>query len=214
MTIRLTKIDDGHWLDSSDQCYYIGEYISGGTWKASDTNQLTSNLKADVRAKPQRAQHKTNAVAASAGQLFSTLSGAYLRDKVTVVPMPCSKPSDHADYDDRMERVVRALGRKVGDGFDGRAILRTANAREAQHIAGARASIRELAASMTVDRALLITPLRPIVIVLDDVFTLGASFKAAQLLLKDLPGVKEVAGVFLARTTWLPVNIEDAFPDL
>lgn len=214
MTIRLTKIDDGHWLDPSDQCFYIGEYISGGTWKASDTNQLISNLKADITAKPQRSQHKSNAVTTSAGQLLATLSSDYLREKVTIVPMPCSKPRGHAEFDDRMERVVNTLGRRVGQGFDGRLVLQTTMERDAQHAGGTRASISELVESMSVDRSQLVTPLRPIVIVVDDVFTLGASFKAAQLMLRGLPGMQEVAGVFLARTKWPQPNFADVFQDL
>lgn len=200
--IRLTKIDDGHWLDESDQCFYIGEYISGAGYGAGDTNQLVSNLKADVSRSPQRVQYKNNAISIAAGQLASTLHHPGLKERVTVVPMPCSKSLGHPQYDDRMARVVAALGAIVGQGFDGRSVLRTVTNREAQHSAGTRASVDDLVVSMEVDPQAIAVPLRPIVMVIDDVFTLGASFKAAQKLIQPLPNVEQVLGVFVARTKW------------
>jgi len=115
--------------------------------------------------------------------------------------MPGSKPVGHPDYDPRLQTVLAryAMGSR---GIDIRPVLRQTGARAAQHEDGGRLTPQELAQGMEVDPTQLTTPLRPLVIVFDDVLTMGASFKAAQSLIQPLPGVQDVRGVFLARTVW------------
>lgn len=62
----------------------------------------------------------------------------------------------------------------------------------------------QLRASMSVQREHLVTPLRSTVVMVDDVFTQGRTFKAMQSILRDFPEVHRIAGVFLARTVWPP----------
>ncbi|WP_139370332.1 hypothetical protein [Xanthomonas axonopodis] len=206
---RLNEIKDGYCLNAEDKCYFVGEYIAHAKWDASPTNQLISNLKADLRRKPQRASYKSQAINTAAFQIATCgLNLEALRTACTVVPMPCSKPPGHEDYDDRMLRVVNAFGQRVGLGFDGRELLVTTAARPAQHASGSRATIAELVGSMTVNQLSLVKPLRSTIIVVDDVFTKGASFKAAQQIVSSLPGVEKVYGLFVARTVWPQNNVD------
>lgn len=207
----MKRIEDGHRLAASDHCYYLEEYIAGKDYRAGDTNQFISNFKVNLALKPQREYFKTKAIASAVSMLAAHLSRANTAD-VTFVPMPGSKPIGHPRYDDRMIRVIRGLASRIGPTFDGRPVLITTHERVAQHegVPGEhRVSIEDLVASMGIDQTFLATPLRSKVTVIDDVFTLGTSFKAAQRLLMQLPGVTEVSGLFLARTVWQPEDGED-----
>jgi len=203
----MNRITDGSRLVEDDVCYFFGEYIAGGKWDASPTNNLIWNLKIDVAQHPQRRHHKISAINESIEQLAPAVSQESM-SKVTVVPMPGSKPLGHAAYDDRMIQVMNGWGARVGPAFDGRPVLVTRHERGAQHSAAAkgvsRATVAEMAATLTLDPAYLATPLRETVVLLDDVFTAGTSFKAAQSILMQRPEVKRVCGLFLARTVWPP----------
>lgn len=207
MQTRMNRISDGTRLDEGDICYFFGEYISGGKWDASPTNQLIFNLKADLVQQPQRRVHKKAAIEEAIEQLVTAVSAGSL-EKVTVVPMPGSKPVGHEGYDDRMLQIMSGWRARIGPTFDGRPVLVTAQERAPQHLAAAkglaRATVDELAATLALDPQYLTTPLRETVVLLDDVFTAGTSFKAAQRVLLQRPEVKKVCGLFLARTVWPP----------
>lgn len=207
MQTRMNRITDGTRLDEGDICYFFGEYISGGKWDASPTNQLISNLKADIVQQPQRRAHKKTAIGDAIEQLVTTVSAGSLA-KVTVVPMPGSKPVGHQGHDDRMVQVMNGWGARVGESFDGRPVLITSHERAAQHLANAngvpRATVDELAETLALDPQHMTVPLRETVVLLDDVFTAGTSFKAAQRVLLQRSEVKKVCGLYLARTVWPP----------
>jgi hypothetical protein len=200
----MNQILDGIRLEPNDLCYYLGEYHSGGTYEAGGTNQFISNFKADLVQRPQRAYYKNRAIDDAVRQFTAVISSSAI-GSLTFVPMPGSKPVGHVGYDDRMIRVVGGLARRFGSAFDGRPVLITRQERAAQHQGGTgahRATVDDLAASMTLDPAYLNVPLRGEVILVDDVFTLGTSFKAAQRLLMQRPEVTRVSGLYLARTIW------------
>jgi len=74
-------------------------------------------------------------------------------------------------------------------------------------------SIADLRNSMEIDLAHLAPALRATIIVVDDVFTQGGTFKAMQSLLTELPRVDEVRGIFLAKTVWPPIDFADLLDD-
>ncbi|MDR3446024.1 hypothetical protein [Dyella sp.] len=199
---RLTKIEvPFDFLTATDVCYHYGEYASDGRgYKASETNQWISNLKKKPSAPSGQLHYKAKAIEYWAQILRELMPHANCQN-LTYVPMPGSKPVGHPDYDPRLQDVLKryALG---SQGIDIRPVLRQATARSAQHESGGRLTPDQLAQGMEVDTSQLTTPLRPLVIVFDDVLTMGATYKAAQSLLLPLPGVKVVRGVFLARTVW------------
>lgn len=199
---RLTKVDvPFDYLTEGDACYHYGEYASDGRgYKASETNRWISNLKKKPTAPPGQLYWKEQAIAYWARILRELMPHANCQN-LTYVPMPGSKPVGHPDYDPRLQAVLAryAIGSR---GIDIRPVLRQTGARAAQHEDGGRLTPQELAQGMEVDPTQLTTPLRPLVIVFDDVLTMGASFKAAQSLIQPLPGVQDVRGVFLARTVW------------
>ncbi|MCX2710177.1 hypothetical protein, partial [Pseudomonas sp. DCB_BG] len=65
---------------------------------------------------------------------------------------------------------------------------------------GGRLSPAQLMQTLAVDTTQTLYPARSTVIIVDDVITRGSSFNAAKTLLRQVPGVQHVAGVFLAKT--------------
>ncbi|MEI2453833.1 hypothetical protein [Lysobacter firmicutimachus] len=199
---RLTKIEQGFGrLDASDSCWHIGEFQSHGGWSAGETNQQIKNLKIEVPVPPNRKRYKDEAVRYWGGKLAECLSADAIRRDVTFVPAPCSKPVGHAEYDDRIRRVLDDLAGRIGV-LDIRELVVTHTERQAQHKGEHRSSPAELLQTLRLNPAALQLPLRPIVLILDDVFTQGSTFRALKTLITPVHGVQEVGGIFLARTVW------------
>lgn len=67
-------------LEPDDICYYAREYVSGGSWKASEANQLVQNLKKDPSKKGTfEWPHKIKAVRQFAQELSSVLVESFIR---------------------------------------------------------------------------------------------------------------------------------------
>lgn len=200
---RLTKLDaaDFRYLGEHDKCVHLGEYTSGGGFQASTTNQQIYNLKHRPSSPDSMLYWKRKAVAYWGNMIASTnLNWEYCLENATFVPFPSSKPTDHAEYDPRVEQVLRVVARHK-PGLDVRPVLRQSFEREPQHT-GNRLTPDEIAASLTVDIELCRAQLKETVIVVDDVITRGSSFSAAKSILSKQPGVSHVLGLFLAKTIW------------
>jgi len=200
---RFSKIEiPMHWLTQGDQCYHYGEYKAEGGWEAGDTNRWIKNLKKKPTAQNSELYWKTQAYAYWANLLRPLLPADKLTG-VTFVPMPGSKPLGHLEYDPRMLRVLESYAQNDRR-IDIRPVLRQTVERPGQHEGGARLSPDEIAAMLDIEHIELAKgPLREMIFFMDDVITMGASFKAAQAKLLQVPNVKQVRGIFLARTVWL-----------
>lgn len=201
---RLVRIEVGSSprLVDGDECYHIGEYQARGTFQAGETNQLITNLKIPVPVPAHRLKYKARAIATCGDMLAQVLNHEFLRDRVTLVPMPGSYPVGHPEHDDRIEKVCRRLGQRISGGVDIRVALETTAARCPQHSRSTRATVAELLATMRLSPSMGTGALKPCALVIDDVFTLGTSFRAARTLLLTAPGVQRIVGVAIARTVW------------
>ena len=198
---RLTRIEvPFHWLVENDVCHHFGEYTSGGGYGASDTNHWISNFKKKPTVPAGELYWKGRAIEHWAKVLRELLPPDQVAQNITFVPVPGSKPQGHPEYDTRMMQLVERWARGV-QGVDFRTVLIQTAMRQSQH-ESARQSPDEILQTLAIDRAQLTRPLHATVVVVDDVLTLGASFKAAQRLLLSLPNVRTVEGLFLARTVW------------
>jgi hypothetical protein len=209
--MRLQRIDSSQYgkLDASDECYHLGEYTAYGGYKASDTNQQIFNLQKKPSVATAQLRWKEHAIAYWGDRLATVLGLETVAAEFTLIPAPPSKPPGAVDYDDRILRVLQRLKIHRND-LDIRPLLFTPVERQSQH-AGGRLSVADLQASLAIDRAHLATPLRPKIIVVDDVFTQGGTFKAMKNILLAVPGVQSVTGVFLAKTVWPPPDFEAIF---
>ena len=198
---RATAIDeltrgDHYYLEEEDHCAFVGEYTSGAGFGHSETNQLIFNLKkrVDRRGKPDW-RYKDLAIQ-QAGRIFAAVLNERALDDYTFVPVPPSKARDDPEHDDRMVQVIRAI--RPGNPVDMRELIVQTVSTEPVHGKAQRLRPEQLAENYRIDEGAA-APTPAAVLVVDDVLTTGAHFKAAQsVLVERFPGIS-VFGLFVAR---------------
>ncbi|QEN84735.1 hypothetical protein FZC33_00105 [Labrys sp. KNU-23] len=200
--IRLSLIDDSNRDDHSrltpdDICYYLFEYTSHRGYSFSKTNGLISNLKKKPSTAGQAGyQYKDRAIATCARHLAATLNLRWLQN-ATLVPIPGSKMRGHPDFDDRIERLCRAIRQPPPDV---RALVMQTASTTASHEVGDgdRVTVDELLEVYAINEALT-TPTPTKIAIVDDVLTAGTHYRAMHIKLSErFPGVPLV-GIFIAR---------------
>ncbi|MQA57641.1 hypothetical protein [Pseudomonas piscis] len=194
-------------MDDDDSCYHFLEYTSGGGFNVSQGNQQILNLKKRPTSSENELYYKAKAINFWGDLLASELNLTIVSENSTFVPMPCSKPRGHVDYDDRMTKVLRRMARQTPN-MDIRELLVQGNLRASQHV-GDRLTPTELSQSMLVDTNLLALPIKQHLIIVDDVITMGASFKAAKMMLQHSGVRAKIIGIFLAKTIWPADEFDD-----
>lgn len=190
---------------------YFGEYCSGQGFGYSPINQMIYNLKKPMERRGQADWfYKERAIQSAAADFAQVLAQGFL-DQAVLVAMPPSKARDDPRYDDRMMRMLQAIGAQrpcvVRD------LLWQDGSREVAAHQGDRPDPGTLAGLLRVDERLCLPAPRAIG-VFDDVLVTGSSFKAAKRVLQQrFPGVR-VVGLYLARRVFPPpdfgfVEIED-----
>jgi len=211
---KLCRIDDStraqhFFLDEADRCFYIWEYAARKGYSFSPSNQLISNLKIEpsqIAKSPGRNRYKQQAISHSAAALRKLIGRATAEGPSTFIPVPGSKALDDADYDDRLIRVLQLTFENWNVDF--RSLLKVTASTEADHKSAARLSFDELRALTRLKTATR-TPLKPRVIVVDDVLNSGKHFKVAQSVITESFPDADVRGLFLARC--VRNNVADEF---
>ena len=198
---RLTAIDDrtrgGHWyLRRTDVCRYLGAYTAGKGAAHSATNRLILDFKMAVsRTRRRNPPQKEKAIAGAAAALRRALE-AGLPTRAVFVPVPPSKARDDDGYDDRLVRMLRAV--RPERPLDVRELIVQTRSVEPTHRRSARLRASDIEAMYGIDEALAM-PEPGVVVVVDDLLTSGAHFRAAQRVLsRRFPDI-DVVGLFLAR---------------
>jgi hypothetical protein len=184
-----------HHLRDSDDCHYFIEYTARKPFDFSDENSFINNLKKSPskRNSPWEWRWKVKAINDAAEALARELPEEWLSNS-TFVPVPPSKARDDPEYDDRMSQILA----KVGNGVDVRELVYQKQSMEATHVSDDRHSIEELVQNYDIDED-FVHPAPTHIVVVDDMMTAGAHFRAmVQVLEEQFPGVP-LAGVFLAR---------------
>jgi len=186
-------------LQDGDECFYARDYIAEGGYKASEANQLISNFKKEVskRGRPEW-RYKVDSITQFANELYSIIPSDFV-----VAHIPSSKRKADADYDSRLDDVLREL-----KGFNSTLTIvepfTVKNTLIKTSYGGERK--QSVFYNNLQWQGGLPAGLQSIILV-DDVITSGAHFKACkQLLTEKLPQLK-VYGVFWAKTVW-PENEE------
>lgn len=203
--MRLLEIDaSNRWqhkrLDDGDICYHLFEYTShhGGDAR---TNQLIRNLKKKPSLKDKPGYiYKERAIEHCASAFRDALDADWI-SKTTFVPIPCSKAANHPDYDDRMERLCRA----IAPGIEVRPLITQRYTTRAAHESskGERITEDKLVRMYEVDLDALEPTPRSVAIV-DDVLTSGTHFKAVQKKLRQRWPDVPIVGIFIARRIFAP----------
>lgn len=198
---RLTKIDaltrpDHSYLVDGDSCFFFGEYTARAGYDAGPTNDLIHNFKKspERRGRPEW-KYKERSIAAAASAYSVALNPEYAA-QATFVPMPPSKAKDHAEYDDRLVRMLQQMT------FRGPVDIRELIIQKGTRAKGAHDGDRpgpdELAAMYQIDERLAKPAPRRIAL-FDDLLVTGASFVAARRVLQARFRGIDVTGLFLAR---------------
>jgi len=201
LSLRLTKVDsltisDHSYLDNDDECFYLGEYTARAGFSFSATNNLIQNLKKPLDRKERPEWRYKNLAIQEAGIALRGAIGEGMIRSATWVPMPPSKAKGHPMYDDRILRVLQKMG--SGLQFDLREMIQQKGNLSAAHEANEPRSVEKLIQAYSIDDNTCGPP-PTFIIVVDDVLTTGAHFKAAKQLLLSRFLDACVQGVFIAR---------------
>src|SRR5690606_15830654 len=110
---------------------------------------------------------------------------------------PSSKAADHPDFDDRLIRLLNALG--VHHQVDVRPMVVNTKSRAAAHESSIRPTVEELIASYKIDESLASTAPVIRIGIFDDVLTVGTTFRAMSKVLEDRFPSVPITGIFIAR---------------
>lgn len=201
MALKLTRVDplilpDHSYLDEGDTCYFLGEYTARAGYTFSGTNDLIQNLKKpmDRQNRPEW-KYKTWAINRAGDILREAISDEWL-ESATIVPVPPSKAKDHADYDDRLLKVLQRMGN--GLNLDVRELVIQKMSTAAAHESEQRPRPNELFDIYEIDDQQ--TEPRPdMLVIFDDLLTTGSHFKAMKSVLEnEFPDIP-IIGLFIAR---------------
>lgn len=207
MSIKLSKIDElilanqeHYYLDSDDECYYIGEYTARKGFAFSETNQLIHNLKKSPESRgTAQWKWKEHAIQQAGNLLRAVLANEpneQWLERATLVPIPPSKVEGDPLYDDRMHRVLQELGRSLN--LDIRELIRQRESTLAAHERTDRPNPSEIAENYYIVEEL--SEPAPVQFgVFDDLLTTGSHFKAMKMVLRDRFQNVPVTGIFIAR---------------
>ncbi len=182
---RLSKIDELHrpehyLLTDEDECYYFGEYTAKKGYSYSETNDLISNFKKEMKHRGTQSWYYKQRAIKTAATWLRSLDCDVVENDATFVPIPPSKTQSHPEHDDRMIQTLRQAFKSSN--ADIRELVIQTVDMEADHAKGedsSRATVQELYDSYLIDQD-LVQGTRDCVVLLDDVLTNGTHFKAAQ----------------------------------
>lgn len=197
------------YLCGDDACFYYMQRDGRG-YSASPENDLISNFKKDpfeYRDRPDVLRYKSRAI-----QSCSSFVTSFFRDRpyifgdkrIALVPMPTSNPRNSAKFDNRLDQVCR----NVSSCFDNivyAPVIDVKDSVTAAHRGGPR-DPELLQGSLVMTRGL--SPDTDIVVLFDDVLTMGGHYSACKnLLQQNMWTTPNILGLFLALHTW-PVSVE------
>ncbi len=192
------------FLLPSDHCLYFGEFRAQGGWAAGPMNDLILDFKRPpsriaASARARAVQHfKNRAIATVAHALRRQFARAAVETRLTFVPIPGSKLPGEADYCDRLLRTLRLAF--VGLHADIRPLLRQRASTEADHRSGPRRlRFGELLELTELDPEQLREPLRPLVVLFDDVLTSGKHVCVAKARIREAFPEQAIIAVLVAR---------------
>lgn len=198
---KLSKIDQvtieqkkHAYLEPTDKCYYLCEYIPRGSYQEYPSNHYIMNFKINPMFS-NRLQHKQRAIDFFAENLVGVLPKDWLKQN-TYVPIPPSIKKGDPEYDNRMSHLLLVMQSLISERLDIRDLVIQNQSMQSKQ-KGLNPVERGLLYEL--DKALLVPKPNRLIIV-DDVLTTGSHFKAVQKILSDAFPDVDIIGIFLARS--------------
>jgi predicted amidophosphoribosyltransferase len=197
----LVKIDEllrpNHiYLEEDDECFYLMEYIPVSRLYNAE-NDLMMNFKKEMDRKG-KSEWKYKGIAINKiANIFDKSLPQFTLANIILVPIPPSKVKSDAMYDDRIVQVLKILCDKRNNS-DLREIISIKKNMQSSH-SGKKYTPEEIYINLHLDKSLCKDKKKNIILV-DDVITYGAHFKACQKLLRDEFPNSHIKGLFIGRT--------------
>lgn len=183
-----------YYLEEGDKCYYARDYIAEGGYSASEANDLISNFKKPVDRKGLTEwQYKVQAI-----NKFAIELRPLLNENMIVTSIPSSKSKRDPEYDSRLEDVLTEAQRLKPDIVVEYPIALKRTTLAAHH--GGTRNPEEIYQSLKWKG---LNARKRVIVLVDDVITSGAHFKACQRLIKENKPRISIIGIFWARTVWV-----------
>lgn len=182
--------DFAPFLNEDDECFYYCTYTPGG-FSVSPHNSMVANFKKDISHKGNTDWHyRDKAIEKFALMLHSTLKSR----QYTIIPCATSKPRNSPNFNNRLDETANIL---KSLNYDVQFCLDTAIEVEPTHKGGARRDPIEITRNTNWTEPTK-TPNQTIILV-DDVFTTGAHFRAYKDIILSHYPFCNVIGIFLAK---------------
>jgi len=197
---RLQKIDElllpsHQYLDPQDECFFFMTYTRLSLGFTPENDLILNFKKAMDRKGKSEWKHKGNAIQ-EVSNLFIQGTPAINPPGVIFVPIPPSRMKGDPMYDDRIVQVMNNFC-SARPNAELREIIYVRQNMPPTH--ENKLSPGEILPYLEVDKALCVNQ-KPNVVLVDDVVTDGAHFKACQGLLRQRFPNSRITGLFIART--------------
>lgn len=198
-----TTLGDHYFLCDADLCWYGGDYTARGGFGCSPINNLVSNFKKSVLKRDLPEYYYKERAITSVGRDFAGWFAPATYQQATFVPIPPSKATDHAEYDNRMTLALKCMADVVKATHRIEADVRELVVQQGSYAASHanpehRMQPNDLIPLYRINEA-LIGRVPTHIFVVDDVLTTGSHFVAMKTVLSQrFPGVW-IGGLFIAR---------------
>ena len=188
---------DHYYLDTSDNCYFCGEYTPKSGFSGGEMNSLILNFKKTMnkRESPEW-QHKQKAIKKISKILVSLKAWKQIKD-YTWVPVPSSKHKTDSLFDDRLVQTLQQIKDSDYRQLDFQEIVSIKKSRDAAH-QSSRLCPDEHYKNFEINSSFSSPPTH--IVIFDDVITTGSGFKAMKRILNKSYPSAVIIGIFIART--------------
>lgn len=188
------------YLEEKDRCFYLVDYIARGGLEPTG-NQFVANFKKDLKYKdkPEVWQYRVRAVKKFAECIHNFIQNRKMV-KPVIIPLPTSKPRSSTNFNDRLDATIRQL-KIINPHYDTRLCLDRLSEQAPVSCGGARDIDSIIQTSYIADEKPIASDSQ--VILIDDVLTTGAHFKAYKRMVMEhyKIGFDNIIGLFIAKTS-------------
>ena len=182
-------------MTDDDECYYFIEATQGG-FEASTSNSLLLNFKKDIKFKKTPAwQYRNNAIKQFALMISKHINNDRT-DSITIIPEATSYPISDPSFNDRLVQTLIEL-KKLRQRINIELALEAKSYIGSSHLPGGTRNVPIIQNNLQW-KGLKNSPSQTIIL-LDDVLTTGAHFRACKnIILANTPENTNIIGFFLA----------------